>query len=106
MQNPQLLIGAVAAGLLLSGCAAIPTNSGTGFLYTETQDAVTATESETGTKEGRACARNILGLFLTGDSSIQAAKRDGGITEVSSVDRDVDVILGVYGKNCTVVRGE
>ncbi|MFO8154816.1 MAG: TRL-like family protein [Pseudomonadota bacterium] len=96
----------IAAAALLGGCAAIPTNSGTGMLYTETQDAVTATPNAGASKEGRACADNILGLLVRGDSSIEAAKQDAGITKVASVDRDVNVILGVYGTNCTVVRGE
>jgi len=98
--------GAIAGALLLGGCAFIPTNTGTGLLYTETEDAVTATSNGEAGKIGRACAKNILGLVVTGDSSIEAAKADGGITRVASVDREVDVILGVYGKNCTVVRGE
>jgi hypothetical protein len=106
MKHYQTISGVIVAAALLGGCAAMPTNSGTGILYTETRDAVTATPNARASKEGRACASNILGLLVRGDSSIEAAKRDGGITEVASVDRDVNVILGVYGTNCTVVRGE
>lgn len=100
------LSSVIPAAILLGGCASAPTNTGSGMLYTETQDAVTATPNAEGTKEGRACATNILGMVVTGDSSIKAAKQAGGISKVSSIDRDVKFILGVYGTNCTVVRGE
>ena len=50
-------------------------------------------------------ATNILGLIATGDSSIDAAKKAGGIKDVSSVDHDSTSILGLFGTFCTVVKG-
>ena len=47
-----------------------------------------------------------VGLIATGDASIDAAKKHGSITKVSSVDHSSTRILGYYAKFCTVVTGE
>jgi len=57
-------------------------------------------------KTGQACASSILGLIATGDASIAAAKRAGGITKVASTDYEGLSILGVYAQFCTIVRGQ
>jgi hypothetical protein len=59
-------------------------------------------------KKGEACVLNILSLVTIGDASIDKAKRDGGITQVSSVDHDIfgiNILYLVFGKTCVVVRG-
>lgn len=48
---------------------------------------------------------SILSLVATGDASIETAKAKGGIRSVTSVDIEVENILGVVGQYCTVVRG-
>jgi hypothetical protein len=57
-------------------------------------------------KTGKACAFSVLGIVTLGDSGVDAAKRDGGIKTVSTVDQDMVSILGVYGQYCSVVKGE
>jgi hypothetical protein len=47
-----------------------------------------------------------MGLVATGDASIEAAKRAGGIQEVASVDHQSTSILGIMGEFCTIVRGK
>lgn len=62
-----------------------------------------------GTKEGKACGYNILALFTWGDVRITTAMKNGGITEISSIDHDTfELIPGIYGysRYCTVVTGE
>ncbi len=56
-------------------------------------------------KEGTACAESILGLLARGDASVRAAKANGKITEVSSVDHSARNLLGIVGEWCTIVRG-
>jgi hypothetical protein len=61
-----------------------------------------------GTKEGRACGWNILMLFAWGDLRITTAMKEGGITQVTSVDSHAfELIPGFYGVNyyCTIVSG-
>jgi hypothetical protein len=56
-------------------------------------------------KEGKACADSILGLIARGDASVRAAKENGGITEVSTVDHSARNFLNIVGQWCTLVRG-
>jgi len=39
-----------------------------------------------------------------GDSSVEAAKKQGGITRVSSVDFEYFTVLGFYGKSAHTLR--
>jgi hypothetical protein len=57
-------------------------------------------------KSGEACAQNILGIVSTGDSSIEMAKKNSGITKIATIDRTYWSILSVYGKACTKVAGQ
>lgn len=56
-------------------------------------------------KQGKACAESILGLLARGDASVRAAKENGGISEVSSVDHSARNFLNIVGEWCTLVRG-
>ena len=95
---------AVCAVFMLVGCATmIPI----GTLYTEAKFPGLATSnSGTSSKIGEAQCTSVLGLVATGDCSIAAAKKNGGIKKVYSVDWDVKNILGIYGTYRVVVTGE
>ena len=58
-----------------------------------------------GMKVGKACAESILGLMARGDASVRAAKENGKITEVFSVDHSARNFFGIVGEWCTLVRG-
>ena len=104
MKLHQLSAIALAAALL-GGCAVVASPT-TGFLYTKVQGPITTGNGTKTGKTGQACATNILGLISTGDASIDAAKKAGGITTVASVDHDSTSVLMVYGQYCTVVKGD
>ncbi|RME46861.1 MAG: hypothetical protein D6795_14870 [Deltaproteobacteria bacterium] len=58
-------------------------------------------------KVGEACQTMLLGLIFTGDATVDAAKKAGGITKVHNVDTKMERILGsIYAKQCTLVYGE
>lgn len=76
-----------------------------GTLYVNMKGPINATEATAGAREGRACAQTILGLVATGDASIEAAMKAGGIKQASSVNYEANHILGIVGTFCTVVRG-
>jgi hypothetical protein len=92
--------------LLISslGCATVRTPA-LGLIYTQTKSGVAATSNSAGTKTGEACAESYFGLVATGDASIETARKEGGITTITSVDESSKNIIGVYGKYCTLVRG-
>jgi hypothetical protein len=54
---------------------------------------------------GRAEAWGIL-FFATGDASISAAMRNGGITRVHHVDYETLNVLGWFARFTTIVYGE
>jgi hypothetical protein len=96
----------MAVGLMLfalAGCQPVASHV-LGGLMLDVKGPISAT-SGTGTREGRACAKTILGLVGTGDASIDTAKKAGGIQEVSSVDYHSTSTLGIIGEFCTIVHG-
>ncbi len=96
----------VAALLMVSttGCMGVATPA-TGALYTGVKwDG--GVKGATGPKRGEACATEFLGLIATGDASVDAAARDGNISDISGTDHDTTMILfGLYGKYCTIAYG-
>ena len=89
-----------------SGCVMIPSPL-IGGLYTDVRFPSDApNQAKIVEKKGEACATSILGLVATGDASLSAAASDGKITQITAVDYHATNILGLYGKFCTIVRGE
>lgn len=67
----------------------------------------TATSNAVGSKVGESSFSMILGIRpFFGDSGIQAAAKNGGITKISTVDTKVFDVMGLYIKVSTVVTGE
>ena len=98
----SLVVGACAV-VLLGGCTMVtPVN---GSLYTAVTGPVAVGNATGSDKMGEATSTGILG-FATGDSSIEKAMQNGGITKVHHVDCKVQNILGIYAKYTTVVYGE
>ncbi|HVU02016.1 MAG TPA: TRL-like family protein [Polyangiaceae bacterium] len=77
----------------------------TGFIYLDTTAGENISSNDVGAKKGEACATSILGWVGTGDASITAAAKAGGITKISHVDSTASDILGVYAEYCTVAYG-
>ncbi|GBF51647.1 hypothetical protein LPTSP4_31850 [Leptospira ryugenii] len=62
--------------------------------------------SNTGAKTGSACTYSILGLIAFGDASVTAAANSVGIAKVNTIDLEGLSILGLFSKQCTVIRGD
>jgi hypothetical protein len=105
MKRTSLLLSlAVLVGLTSAGCQIVASPMA-GALFGETKYGFVATDASTASREGKACGTSILGLVAQGDASVQAAKANGGINTVASVDHYAKNILGIYGEWCTIVRG-
>jgi TRL-like protein family len=93
----------------LGGCmivdAPIRGVMGTEVIWGDMATGAPSSPTSPAAKEGKACAESILGLLARGDASVRAAKADGGITEVSSIDHSARNLLGIVGEWCTIVRG-
>ena len=95
---------AVGAVGMLMGCATMIPMGG---LYTRVKLPITATSnSGASSKTGEAQCISVLSLIAVGDCSIDAAKKNGGITKVNNVDWDTMNILGIYGSYKVIVSGE
>jgi hypothetical protein len=101
------MLGAILVGVGLGGCmiveAPIRGVVGTEVIWGDV--ATGKAGSPTAGKEGKACAESILGLIARGDASVRAAKENGKITEVTSIDHSARNFFGVVGEWCTLVRG-
>ena len=64
-----------------------------------------ATASAGAGRVGAAASSTYFGVWAEGDASIDAAKKNGGITTVSSVDEKINTILGIKTTYTTPVRG-
>lgn len=93
---------ALSAAALLSSCGSGV--SPMGVIYTDVTDPVTAT-STGGSRVGTATATSYLGWVAVGDASVAAAKRNGGISSVSTVDVKRNSILGIISTYTTTVSG-
>jgi hypothetical protein len=104
MKKTTLLANVVIAFSML-GCAMAqsPVN---GFLYSDVKHSGGATEAYGGSARGEACASSILGLIANGDASIDTAKKNGMVMQVTAVDHTSSNILGFYAKYCTIVYGK
>ena len=108
----KLMMGAVLAGfgLAMTGCC-MPSGP---FATPGTQGIVIdnvvpgAYSVDNGVKPekiGKATTRGIV-LVTSGDNSISAAMKDGGIKKIHHVDFDVVNILNLYSRVTTIVYGE
>ncbi len=104
MKKLAALLGLAAGMATMSGCAM----AGPGMVYGTIYSGYTiggGVGAGTGNKVGSACAMSILGVIAVGDASIDAAKKDAGITNVANVDHESFGILGIYANVCTKVTG-
>ncbi|MFT6106940.1 MAG: hypothetical protein ACJA0S_001039 [Rickettsiales bacterium] len=104
------IILAIFALCVLSSCTTTSNGVSSG-MYTswKDRDPISRVNNEVKvTKKGESCVTNILGIVATGDSSIEAAKKDGNINNVAYVDRTYSgfwFYLPFFQKGCTVVNG-
>lgn len=93
---------AVTASMTLAGCA---TSVPVGGLFTDVQLPAGVTSNAKATKTGHAKCQSILTLIAQGDCSIEAAKADGNITNVTHMDWKANNILGIIGNYELIVHG-
>jgi len=105
----------VVLTIFLSGCASNLFPGGptpAGILITNVkspaQHLTVATDKDAKSmKTGEASASAFLGLFAFGDSSVDAAMKNGGISRVHHVDHKVNLILwGLFLQDTTIVYGD
>ena len=96
-------LGLLAVIVMTTGCVA-SLQPLAGVLYTDAKDGMVVSSNQLGAKTGTATSQLLLGVAY-GDSSIQTAAQNGGITQISTVDTQIKSILGVYVEKKTIVTG-
>lgn len=96
-----------AGAVMLSGCGVFPTKGAVIAPITleHVASAPGVDNSVRPLKRGETVSGGVI-LFGTGDASIGAAMRNGGITKVHHVDYSVMNILFLYTEITTIVYGE
>jgi len=89
--------------LALTGCAStVPV----GAIITDVELPIVATAaSGSSAKVGEASCVSYVGMVAKGDCSIEAAKKNGNIRNVTSVDWHYDTILGIVNNYKVTVHG-
>ncbi len=100
------MLALACVGMMMTSCGVMSSAAGTGLFYTDVQTGVAVTSNTVGNKVGISHANGVLGLILTGDASIAAAAKDGGIKKISHVDQSQHSILGIITTYETIVYGE
>ncbi|HNN87396.1 MAG TPA: TRL-like family protein [Pseudomonadales bacterium] len=91
---------------LTTGCAVARSPVNNGFLFTDVKGSESVGSAASGTRYGRACSANVLGLVAYGDSSARTAASRAGINHIQTVDYSTNTVLGVWAQTCTLVYGE
>ena len=94
--TPMMVV--LLASILLSGC-----------LFTKVKVPYDTDLNQTtlGAKSGEAHMVSVLWLFAWGDAGTAAAARNGDISTVHHMDREVfSILFGLYTRNTTIVYGD
>ena len=92
MKNFKMILAGLAMVVFMASCSVtLPVN---------------ATSNPVGDKVGTAKATGYLGLFFDQDASIQAAAKNGGITQISTVDIKHSNVLNLIVSYETIVTGK
>jgi len=103
----KILLHLAAVAVLasfLTGCAIVQAPV-VGLLFTDVNAPAIATAETGRSKVGVSKCNAILGI-ATGDCSIEAAMKNGGIRKIQHVDYRVKSYLGFYAECTTTVYGE
>ena len=107
MKTSILSTAAILVLATLGACSA-PKSSDymmTGFINDTKESSMIAFDDGQNSKTGKACTKNYLGLYTSGDSSIATASKNGGITKVNYADKSIMSIGNFYAEVCTIVKG-
>ena len=93
------LLSIAIVALALTGCTTAPFMPSTGALYTNNKAPLQLEYNNTdlGHKVGQASSHSFVGLFAFGDTSVQAAAKDGNIKVIKHTDYEfTNVFFFIY----------
>jgi hypothetical protein len=100
------VLAGLALAVLFGGCVVAPFQPPMGVVSSVKAPLSTEGNFNAGSKSGEASVVSILGIVSTGDCSIDAAAKDGGLNKVNHLDYDYMNIFGIYQKVTVIAYGE
>ena len=104
-----LVFGALLlVGIFVCSCVQVPSPL-PGLVYANISSPSyydAGSNSGPGPKIGSAKAATYMALWATGDASVAAACKDGGISKIYTVDQKYKNVMMLYGTFETIVTGE
>jgi TRL-like protein family len=98
MKSIRVMTTAILAVFLLTGCL---------YLHVKTPYDTDLDKTVLGEKVGKANIYSVLWLFAWGDAGTEAAAKNGDITTINHMDREVfSILFGLYSKTTTIVYGD
>lgn len=98
MRSVRMAAAALVSVFLLSGCF---------YAHVLTPLDMDANKTVLGQKVGKASSQSVLWAAAWGDAGTAAAAKNGGITTVNHMDREIySVFFGIYTETTTIVYGE
>ena len=99
----------VLASLLafgVAGCLSAPFQPPSGVVSVTKAPLSTEGNWDVGSKKGESSSFSVLGLYASGDCSIAAAARNGGLKKIGHVDYEYVNIIGIWQKATVIAYGE
>ncbi len=100
------LVAAAGVVAVTTGCTPVRNQAVAGSCFLDVTQPLGFGDNGGASKMGKSSASTILGWVGTGDCSINAAAKAGGVSKISWVDYHSKHILGIIGDTTTIVYGE
>ena len=98
MKSVQILVLLLFVTVMCMGCA---------YTHIRTPYDMDLNNTQLGDKTGEATRRSVLWLIYWGDAGTAAAAKDGGLTMLNHMDKEIlSILFGLYYQDTTIVYGE
>lgn len=106
MLRTSVVVLGLLAATCLSGCLSAPFQPPSGMVALTKAPLSTEGKWDVGSKSGEAFSFSVLGLYASGDCSISAAARNGGLKKIHYVDYEYFNVIGIWQKATVIAHGE
>jgi len=98
MKPAVLVMTLILTAIMLTGCL---------YSHVTLPYGTELNKTELGQKKGMSSLYSVLWLFAWGDAGVAAASKNGGITTLTHMDRELhSVLFGIYTRQTTIVYGD
>ena len=106
MKRMSTIAFVVLLAIGVAGCLSAPFQPPSGVVAVTKAPLSTEGNWDVGSKKGESSSFSVLGLYASGDCSITAAARNGGLKKIGHVDYEYFNVIGIWQKATVIVYGE